>query len=1038
TDFSVNRAAADASGNLTGSSDSEFVYNSPVGNSLASMSGTIQTKNGRTYIEGGTYLMLYFGADGEQYYALDVTITTSAAVDFELIARVSDMDRRNAFAEGCGEPYGYYLGGVFSGVDMWDPRAAALLTKNGEYSETSESLTYNDGGVDKTYHGPSAIDVTLTIDLRAQFDRVKLYRLDETGTRQGGKPTLYFVPQNIQKSYATKAEEGQVLYDEQLNTIVLSPGKYELHFFGNVTYKSNSAYWFNRSTGELGSSDGGGTVVDIEGKSGPQYVAIDNWNGVVENLFIKRLDDEDDDAVEVTFDAKGGTLTGEEKVSVNWGEKLEKPTDPTNGDKTFVGWYTDSACTVEFDFDKPVTVLEDFTLYAKWLDAAVVKHTVTFHYNYTGAPNDVFKTIANVENGTTITKPSPGPTRTGYTFDGWYMEESCTNAWEFSTQAVTADTKDLYAKWTAEKYIIKFNLNGLPNTTAPEDAEVAYNEEVGVPTVEVPEHYTIEGWYTTAACTGTAYDFSTKVTAGGTLYAKWYAENGVYYDDVYARGLEKNTGNSDGTEYMALGVPQTKADGAVAIVWYDGSKCKIKAGTGFAALNATEATLAKGVYNFYYKFDSSDDGLWIALSNYIIDFNANEGTLTGDESYVYTEAVKTNGEGTLSTFVADPTRTGYRFDGWYTAASGGNKVTATSNNTFSASTTLYAHWVQQFTVTFNATAGSSWSDGTIEQEQKVDENTIAEALVGPQNAPSDDLMFDCWSESNTTSGGSAFDFTLPINRDVTLYAQWKDKPNETVKVTFDANGGTCDPESVDVPLGGTLTNIPAATRPNYDFDGWYTAASDGDPITAATTFNAPQTIYAHWVRTYTVTFNVNGGSGSVDAQTVRTGLKASLPDAEPTRSEYTFAGWYKDTNGSQKYDFDTAITGDITLYAKWYYSTLRANTYYIVGGMNGWGATVGYNLIENTAKASNLKSEYVIYGLELSKDDEFKIVLNNTDGSASVTWKTFANESTDTISGSTSMSDNNFKVLASGTYNVFIHNYNDNNNWWAISVQKVE
>lgn len=67
--------------------------------------------------------------------------------------------------------------------------------------------------------------------------------------------------------------------------------------------------------------------------------------------------------------------------------------------------------------------------------------------------------------------------------------------------------------------------------------------------------------------------------------------------------------------------------------------------------------------------------------------------------------------------------------------------------------------------------------------------------------------------------------------------------------------------------------------------------------------------------TYTVTFNSNGGS-SVSSQTVEEGEKVSKP-TDPTRDGYTFGGWYTDSACTQAYDFNTEVSGNITLYAKW-------------------------------------------------------------------------------------------------------------------------
>ena len=73
--------------------------------------------------------------------------------------------------------------------------------------------------------------------------------------------------------------------------------------------------------------------------------------------------------------------------------------------------------------------------------------------------------------------------------------------------------------------------------------------------------------------------------------------------------------------------------------------------------------------------------------------------------------------------------------------------------------------------------------------------------------------------------------------------------------------------------------------------------------------------------TYTVTFETNGGS-EIEAQTVTSGETASEPTA-PTLEGYGFAGWYSDSDLTSEFSFDTAITADITLYAKWYFGAKK-------------------------------------------------------------------------------------------------------------------
>ena len=68
-------------------------------------------------------------------------------------------------------------------------------------------------------------------------------------------------------------------------------------------------------------------------------------------------------------------------------------------------------------------------------------------------------------------------------------------------------------------------------------------------------------------------------------------------------------------------------------------------------------------------------------------------------------------------------------------------------------------------------------------------------------------------------------------------------------------------------------------------------------------------------KSYTVTFDSNGGS-DVSSQSLRYGAKATKPSV-PSKNGFVFIGWYSDTGLESAFNFDTAITGDITLYAKW-------------------------------------------------------------------------------------------------------------------------
>ena len=168
--------------------------------------------------------------------------------------------------------------------------------------------------------------------------------------------------------------------------------------------------------------------------------------------------------------------------------------------------------------------------------------------------------------------------------------------------------------------------------------------------------------------------------------------------------------------------------------------------------------------------------------------------------------------------------------------------------------------------------------------------------------------------NNKTISGGTFSGTV-INSESGTIAEGVSIPNLKFIVTFD-NEGTRTTAIID--NGAKLTAPAAPTKEGYRFGGWYYNNSGGkakwdfdtDTVTRALTLTA------EWVQTYTVTFETSGGR-AVDPVTVDTGSTVTKP-ADPTKSGYTFGGWYKDSTLQTPWDFaNGTVTADTTLYAKW-------------------------------------------------------------------------------------------------------------------------
>ena len=148
---------------------------------------------------------------------------------------------------------------------------------------------------------------------------------------------------------------------------------------------------------------------------------------------------------------------------------------------------------------------------------------------------------------------------------------------------------------------------------------------------------------------------------------------------------------------------------------------------------------------------------------------------------------------------------------------------------------------------------------------------------------------------------------------------------ETFTISYDANGGSGAPDAQTKTYGTNLTlSSTKPTRTGYDFKGWGTSSSTTTVSYAAGgtyTANASATLYAVWSKkTYTVSYDANGGSNAPDSQTKTHGTALTLSSTKPTRTGYSFQGWGTSASDtSVDYAAGGSYTTDaaIKLYAIW-------------------------------------------------------------------------------------------------------------------------
>jgi len=420
---------------------------------------------------------------------------------------------------------------------------------------------------------------------------------------------------------------------------------------------------------------------------------------------------------------------------------------------------------------------------------------------------------------------------------------------------------------------------------------VTDGEPATKPTDPTRQNYTFDGWFIDDVTFENEWDFATAVTDDMTLYAKWSLNQ-------YTVRFESNGGTPVASQTVTHGETATKPtdptrEGYTFDSWYS-DDVTFENEWDFSTVLTDDITL-------YAK--------WI-INQYTFTFESNGGTPV---------ASQTVNHGEPATKPTDPTREGYTFDGWYS-----DDVTFENEWDFSTVVTdeiaLYAKWsLNLYTVCFECNGGTPVASQTV---------THGETATKPTDPTREGYTFDGWYSDNVTFLSKLdfetavtdvtfldeWDFATPITEDMTLYAKWI---TNQYTLIFECNGGT-SVDSQTVTYGESATKPTDPTRENYTFDDWYVDNETfADKWNFSTTITTDIILYAKWIKSeHTVTFESNLGT-PVASQKVSHGEVATEP-AQPTREGYTFEGWYiDDETFVNKWNFSTAITADITLYAKW-------------------------------------------------------------------------------------------------------------------------
>ena len=373
----------------------------------------------------------------------------------------------------------------------------------------------------------------------------------------------------------------------------------------------------------------------------------------------------------------------------------------------------------------------------------------------------------------------------------------------------------------------------------------------------------------------------------------------------------------------------------------------------------------------------------ISITSYAMTGNgtATEQTATlgtgAKDSYITAARTAT------TTLTVGDVATGYQFDGWYAAKTGGTALSTSTTYTYSptAATTVYARFSTiKYTVTYgvhssgNGTLAAKVGSTGISSGDKVNDGSEVVFTASPSTGYEIEGWYSNADCTTSLNNGTENTYTIaPLTAEATVYVKFKQRQHTVLFGVHSSGhgsltakvGNTSISSGNRVNYGSTIV-FTATPSTGYQIEGWYKdsdctiSLDNGTLDTYSVTVTTGTNVHVKFkAKEYTITYkdqnNANfSGTHASGYPTEHTyGTATTLSTA--TKDGYTFGGWHTDAACDNQVTSlgATAYTSDITLYAKW-----TANTY-----------TVHFDKNANDAKGS-MDDQVFTYGepKELTKN----------------------------------------------------------------------
>ncbi len=381
---------------------------------------------------------------------------------------------------------------------------------------------------------------------------------------------------------------------------------------------------------------------------------------------------------------------------------------------------------------------------------AVTAVTITWNASANGGKiSGANTTTTKVSVGGTATVPSSSPVKTGYQFSGWFTSKTGGNA--FSTSTTHSSATTYYAQYSAKKYTITWNLGGGVTSTSQQ----AYDAALTLPSTPSKKGYTFLGWYT-AASGGTKVTSSTvyKTDGASTYYAQWSIHSSNLKVDPNGGTWDGHTTTQSYTQNYntTLKIPVPTKKGYAFAGW-----------TRTNTYGTISSTTAAATYTFGSTNGVTDTlkASWTA-KKYTVTWNVDGVTSTSSQTYDSTLVLP-----------ATPSKSGYTFTGWYTAAAGGTKVTSSTVYKTAGNQTYYAQFsANKYNITWSYGNGNSSST-------KQEFNTT---LSPPSEPKKEGYEFRGWYTKETGGEKISKSTIYLAANDTTYYARWLKSLEDTGKI----------------------------------------------------------------------------------------------------------------------------------------------------------------------------------------------------------------------------------------------------------------